>query len=113
MWVEEANDISDNEYRKSINFNDSAKIIPPQSDEKFNEINPREESPTPKIKVEDEIEKLLNTVPPDFKLAALHGDANRIKDFWDFDKQLSLAHTKNAKDLYCQCCHMPTKHALR
>ena len=54
---------------------------------------------------EDEIDDLLDQVPPDFNLAEMHRDANRVKDIREDkeDKQIY----ENEED-FCPCCQMPT-----
>ena len=55
-----------------------------------------------------DVEDILDAVPPDFKLARKHGEASRIKNFFSDKANLH----DDDQDLSCECCGMPTLKAV-
>jgi len=100
------------QYHGTSSMNDfiiRSKRDQPQTNTNFLSVKPQEKSNNESlhsVTVQEMIEKdLLDKIPPDFTLARIHGDAQRVKNI----DTCEYEHSKlNNIELFCPCCQMPT-----
>ncbi len=79
--------------------------MPNLEDDEAGEAVQQQISQENQAQAEDEQEALLDKVPPDFDLAKMHGEANRVKDFTN---PKGGSDDFNEEGARCPCCDMPT-----